>query len=79
MMSSSCLNSKIRGKKIFLSDDDENLISNALSLVWIKTNKKIQLCFFEEGRVKIEYKKNEGRIYIDLQSLSDFTFIDKVK
>lgn len=80
-MSSAQLNSKIRGQKIeFSSDEDENLILIALSLIWLKTNKKIESCIFEKDRVKISYKKNEGRVYFDLQeSLSGFTFIDKVK
>jgi hypothetical protein len=77
---SSFLNSKIRGKKIEFFPEDENLISIALSLIWLKTNKKIESCIFEKDRVKISYKKNEGRVYFDLQeSLSGFTFIDKVK
>ena len=39
----STLNLRIRGKKVeFLSDDDEKLITKALSFVWIKTNKKIE-------------------------------------
>ena len=77
---SSSLNSKIRGKKIEFFSEDENLISIALSLIWLKTNKKIESCIFEKDRVKISYKKNEGRVYFDLQeSLSGFTFIDKVK
>src|SRR5579884_2885869 len=75
----SVLNSKIRGKKVYLPDDDESLISTALSLVWTKTDKKVDLCIFEQDRVRMSYKKNEGRIYFDLEeSLSNFTFIDKV-
>ncbi|GBB96233.1 hypothetical protein RclHR1_27070001 [Rhizophagus clarus] len=74
----SVLNSKIRGKKVYLPDDDESLISTALSLVWTKTDKKIDSCTFEQDRVRMSYKKNEGRIYFDLEeSLSNFTFIDK--
>ncbi|CAB5191583.1 unnamed protein product [Rhizophagus irregularis] len=74
----SVLNSKIRGKKVYLPDDDESLISTALSLVWTKTDKKIDLCTFEQDRVRMSYKKNKGRIYFDLEeSLSNFTFIDK--
>ncbi|GBC10829.1 hypothetical protein RclHR1_09930004 [Rhizophagus clarus] len=55
----SVLNSKIRGKKVYLPDDDESLISTALSLVWTKTDKKINSCTFEQDRVKMSYKKNE--------------------
>ncbi|CAB4403359.1 unnamed protein product [Rhizophagus irregularis] len=74
----SVLNSKIRRKKVYLPDDDESLISTALSLVWTKTDKKIDSCTFEQDRVRMSYKKNEGRIYFDLEeSLSNFTFIDK--
>ncbi|PKY35074.1 hypothetical protein RhiirB3_455420 [Rhizophagus irregularis] len=74
----SVLNSKIRGKKVYLPDDDESLISTALSLVWTKTDKKIDSCTFEQDRVRMSYKKNEGHIYFDLEeSLSNFTFIDK--
>jgi hypothetical protein len=78
--SSSTLNSRIRGKKVeFLSDDDEKLITRALSFVWIKTNKKIEACNFDQEKVKVSYKKNEGRVYFDLdESLSSFTFINKV-
>ena len=79
-MSSSAFNSRIRGKKVeFLSEDEEKLISIALSLIWLKPDKKIDSCVFEKERVRISYKKNEGRVYFDLQeSLSGFTFIDKV-
>ncbi|PKC59689.1 hypothetical protein RhiirA1_469088 [Rhizophagus irregularis] len=74
----SVLNSKIRGKKVYLPDDDESLISTALSLVWTKTDKKIDSCTFEQDRVRMSYKKNEGCIYFDLkESLSNFTFINK--
>src|ERR1700722_3087475 len=77
---SSTLNSRIRGKKVeFLSDDDEKLITRALSFVWIKTNKKIEACNFDQEKVKVSYKKNEGRVYFDLdESLLSFTFINKV-
>ena len=75
----SVLNSKIRGKKVYLPDDNESLISTALSLVWTKTDKKIDSCTFEQDRVRMSYKKNEGRIYFDLEELLlNFTFIDKV-
>src|SRR3984957_3500539 len=77
---SSTLNSRIRGKKVeFLSDDDEKLIIRALSFMLIKTNKKIEACNFDQEKVKVSYKKNEGRVYFDLdESLSSFTFINKV-
>ena len=77
---SSTLNSRIRGKKVeFLSSDDEKLITRALSFVWIKTNKKIEACNFDQEKVRVSYKKNEGRVYFDLdESLSSFTLINKV-
>ncbi|UZO00912.1 uncharacterized protein OCT59_012026 [Rhizophagus irregularis] len=46
----SVLNSKIHRKKVYLPDDDESLISTALSLVWTKTDKKIDSCTFEQDR-----------------------------
>ncbi|RGB23534.1 hypothetical protein C1646_774339 [Rhizophagus diaphanus] len=48
------LNSKIYGKKVYLPDDDESLISTALSLVWTKTNKKIDSYTFEQDRNKLQ-------------------------
>ncbi|GET64575.1 hypothetical protein GLOIN_2v1470718 [Rhizophagus irregularis DAOM 181602=DAOM 197198] len=47
----SVLNSKIHRKKVYLPDDDESLISTALSLVWTKTDKKIDSCTFEQDRL----------------------------
>ncbi|PKY33791.1 hypothetical protein RhiirB3_452995 [Rhizophagus irregularis] len=74
----SVLNSKIRRKKVYLPDDDESLISTVLFLVWTKTNEKIDSCTFEQNRVRMSYKKNEGHIYFDLkESLLNFTFINK--
>ena len=77
---SSTLNSRIHEKKVeFLSSDDEKLITRALSFVWIKTNKKIEACNFDQEKVRVSYKKNEGRVYFDLdESLSSFTLINKV-
>ena len=76
---SAILNSKIRGKKAFLPDDVENSVSTVLSYIWTVTNKKIDSCVFEQDKVRIIFKKNEGRMYIDLQELSSsFTFINKV-
>ncbi|CAG8761195.1 14270_t:CDS:1, partial [Rhizophagus irregularis] len=46
----SVLNSKICEKKVYLSDDNESLISTALFLVWTKTDKNIDLCTFEQDR-----------------------------
>ena len=64
-----------KGKKI----DDENLILSALSLIWIKTNKKVESCYFDQDRVRMSFKKNEECVYFDLQeSLSDFAIINKV-
>ena len=69
---SSYYNSKIRGSKIKLLSEDESLILIALSFIWMKTKKKVEFCHFQEGRARISYKKNEGRLYFDLQeSLSE--------
>lgn len=54
--------------------DDENLILSALTLIWIKTNKNVESCYFDQDRVKMSFKKIEGCIYFDLQEL----FINKV-
>ncbi|GBC33777.2 hypothetical protein GLOIN_2v1881506 [Rhizophagus irregularis DAOM 181602=DAOM 197198] len=76
---SSALNLKIRGKKVELLPEDEELISLALSIIWTKSNKKIESCNFDQDKVRLSFKKNEGRVYFDLQeSALDFTFINKV-
>ena len=41
---SATLNEKFRGKKLNISSLDIRLISNALSYVWLTTNKKIETC-----------------------------------
>lgn len=67
-------NSKIRGKKIELTGKDNKLVSNALSLIWNKTNKKVDTCRFEKDMATVTYLKNEGRLYFDLfeqESLQD--------
>ncbi|GBC33225.2 hypothetical protein GLOIN_2v1875277 [Rhizophagus irregularis DAOM 181602=DAOM 197198] len=75
---SSALNLKIRGKKVELLPEDEELISLALSIIWTKSNKKIESCNFDQDKVRLSFKKNEGRVYFDLQqSALDFTFINK--
>ncbi|RGB32980.1 hypothetical protein C1646_743626 [Rhizophagus diaphanus] len=67
-------NSKIRGKKINISEYNKNLISEALSLIWIKTDHKIETCYFERNNVKVSYKKNEGYGYFDLhESFEDIS------
>ncbi|CAB4417970.1 unnamed protein product [Rhizophagus irregularis] len=63
---SAVFNSKIRGKKIELTKNDNKLISNALSLIWSKTNKKVDICRFEKDMATVTYLKNEGRLYFDL-------------
>jgi hypothetical protein len=81
MMSSKIHNPKIRGKKFDISERDSDLISGALSLIWIKTKQKVESCYFEGDVVKIIYSKNEGRGYFNLYEsidqidslLSDFT------
>jgi hypothetical protein len=68
---SSVLNSKIRGnKKVDLSTEDYNLISTALSHIWIKTEKKVESCYFEQDKVRLSYK-NGVRTYFDLQELEN--------
>lgn len=63
-----------KGKEV----DDE--ILSALSFIWIKTNKQVETCYFDQGRVRMSFKKDEGCVYFDLQeSLSDFTFINNDK
>ncbi|UZO14004.1 uncharacterized protein OCT59_005475 [Rhizophagus irregularis] len=76
---SSALNLKFRGKKVELLPEDEELISLALSIIWTKFNKKIESCNFDQdNKVRLSFKKNEGRVYFDLQeSALDFTFINK--
>ncbi|UZO00593.1 uncharacterized protein OCT59_011716 [Rhizophagus irregularis] len=75
---SSAFNLKIRGKKVELLPEDEELISLALSIIWTKSNKKIESCNFDQDKVRLSFKKNEGRVYFDLQeSALDFTFINK--
>lgn len=63
---SAVFNSKIRGKKIELTKNDNKLISNALSLIWSKTNKKVDIYQFEKDMATVTYLKNEGRLYFDL-------------
>ena len=67
-------NSKICGKKIEFSENDKNLISSALSVIWNKTHKKVNMCRFENNRVVLSYLRNEGCLYFDLidrESLPD--------
>ncbi|EXX53823.1 hypothetical protein GLOIN_2v1814732 [Rhizophagus irregularis DAOM 181602=DAOM 197198] len=59
----SVLNSKIRGKKVYLPDDDESLISTALSLVWTKMDKKIDSCTFEQDRDNLAELKHYKSLY----------------
>ncbi|UZN99386.1 uncharacterized protein OCT59_000663 [Rhizophagus irregularis] len=47
---SSALNLKIRGKKVELLPEDEELISLALSIIWTKSNKKIESCNFDQDK-----------------------------
>jgi hypothetical protein len=65
---SSTFNLKIReNKKIELSPEDHDLISTALSLVWTRTGKRVEACYFENEKVRLSYSRNEGRLYFDLQ------------
>ncbi|GET50617.1 hypothetical protein GLOIN_2v1877145 [Rhizophagus irregularis DAOM 181602=DAOM 197198] len=75
---SSALNLKIREKKVELLPEDKELISLALLIIWTKSNKKIESCNFDQDKVRLSFKKNEGCVYFDLQeSALDFTFINK--
>ena len=56
-------NSKIHGKRVELSSDEENLLSTALSIIWLKTNKNVELCIFNQDKVRLTYRKN-GDVYI---------------
>jgi hypothetical protein len=49
------------------SEDDKNLISTALSLIWKKNDKKVELCQFDNDKVKLSLKNNEGHVYFELQ------------
>ena len=72
-------NSKIYEKRVELSSDKENLLSTALSIIWLKTNKNVESCIFDQDKVRLIYGKNGRRVYFDLQELlSDITFINKV-
>ncbi|CAB4397267.1 unnamed protein product [Rhizophagus irregularis] len=78
-MSSKILNSKNRGKLFNVSERDKNLISGALSLIWVKTNHKVETCTFEGDVVTLSY--NHKLRYFDIYEsiddidslLSDFT------
>src|SRR2546423_1669083 len=77
---SAILNEKFRGKKLNISSLDIRLISNALSYMWLTTNKKIETCTFltkDTGdTVKLTYRKGEGALFFDLhnENSSDFNF-----
>ncbi|CAB5197226.1 unnamed protein product [Rhizophagus irregularis] len=79
IMSSKILNSKNRGKLFNVSERDKNLISGALSLIWVKTNHKVETCTFEGDVVTLSY--NHKLRYFDIYEsiddidslLSDFT------
>ena len=66
---------KILGKRLKFSELDKNLISNALSFIWLKTNKKIEACRFNENNATVTYINNEGHAYFYLDEL---LFSDKV-
>ncbi|GET62170.1 hypothetical protein GLOIN_2v1875277 [Rhizophagus irregularis DAOM 181602=DAOM 197198] len=63
---SSALNLKIRGKKVELLPEDEELISLALSIIWTKSNKKIESCNFDQDKgnlAKLERYKSLYELY----------------
>ncbi|GBC04096.1 hypothetical protein RclHR1_05500011 [Rhizophagus clarus] len=69
-------NSKIREKKINISEYNKNLISDALSLIWVKTDHKVDTCSFEKNVVKVSYKQDEGYEYFDLhESLEEINLL----
>lgn len=77
---SAILNEKVRKRiNINFPSHDRKLISNALSLVRLITEQKIELCLFEKNAFKITYKQNGGREYFDLcddqELLTDFMVI----
>ncbi|PKY18837.1 hypothetical protein RhiirB3_406058 [Rhizophagus irregularis] len=84
-MSSKILNSKNRGKLFNVSERDKNLISGALSLIWVKTNHKVETCTFEGDVVTLSY--NHKLRYFDIYEsiddidslLSDFTELEDTK
>lgn len=83
-MSSKILNSKNRGKLFNVSERDKNLISGALSLIWVKTNHKVETCTFEGDVVTLSY--NHKLRYFDIYEsiddidslLSDFTVNENI-
>jgi hypothetical protein len=63
---SSTFNAKIRDKRLEFTEVDKELISKALSFIWIKTSKKVESCKFERNKVTICCSKGEGFAYFDL-------------
>ena len=59
-------NSKICGKRVELSSDEKNLLLTALSIIWLKTNKNVELCIFDQDKVRLTYGKNGERVYFNL-------------
>ena len=62
---SSVFNSRVRGKKLELNENDQSLIAKALSLIWLKTSKKVESCLFERNKVMVSCNRS-GRMYFDL-------------
>src|SRR5688500_3657039 len=50
---SSVLNSRVRGNRMKFSEKDQTLISKALAIIWIKTNKKVESCLFERNKATV--------------------------
>ena len=61
---SSVFNLRVRNK-IEVNENDKSLISKALSIIWMKTNKKVESCLFERNKATVCCNKS-GRIYFDL-------------
>lgn len=72
---SSIFNSRIRGKIIELDEHDQSLISEALSIIWTKTHKKVESCLFERNKATVFCNKN-GRIYFDLVEREELSSLE---
>ncbi|EXX59435.1 uncharacterized protein OCT59_024670 [Rhizophagus irregularis] len=75
---SSIFNSRIRGKIIELDEHDQSLISEALSIIWTKTHKKVESCLFERNKATVFCNKN-GRIYFDLVEREELSSLEYKK
>ena len=72
----SVFNSRVRNKMEF-SENDKSLISKALSIIWMKTDKRVESCLFERNKATVCCNKS-GRIYFDLVEEHDESVETKV-